>query len=135
MLNHRKSVVAIIPSAPILDKEVYKSSSFELRQNFSMLKELAEDEVQREQKRPKYDDTASPDAGCEHRFELALSTLLLAESKITHLRNGINELEALLSDEDTMLSNVDSSDDEDDDSDDGYGHSDDDVERSVDRTD
>jgi len=118
VLNQRKSVVAIIPSAPILEKEVDKPLSFELGQNFSRLKELAEDEVQREQKRPKYDDTANRDADCEHRFELALSTLLVAESEIAHLRNGIIELEALLSDEDTMLSNVDSSDDEDDHSDD-----------------
>lgn len=121
--NKRKRVVAIIPSAPILEQEVDKPLFFELRQNFGKLKELAEDEVQRKQKCPKHDTTTSCDVACERRFELALSTLLLAESGIARLRNGINELEALLSDEDTLLSDDDTSADEDDNSDD--------VERSV----
>lgn len=122
VVNQKKSVVAIIPSAPILEEEVDKPLSFELRQKFTRLKEMADDEVQREEKRTKYDDS---DVDCHQRFELALSTLLLAESEIAHLQNGINELEALLSDEDTLLSNVDSSDDEDDHSDHGDVHSDD----------
>merc|ERR1712043_15645 len=121
-------VVAIIPSAPILDREIDRPLFTELKKKFSRLKEMAEDEDERERKRPKYE--GSFDVDCEHRFELALSTLLLAESEIAHLRNGISELEALLLDEDIVRSDVDSSDAEDDSDD--TDSSIDDIERSAD---